>query len=121
MAKNKKNVTELPEEETMVLDELTEAEIAEQDTPKPSREEVKKLLETYREVNAEIDAAQATILSLTEQRSNVVKCIYEAVGKTPFKFDGATVVVMSRTSKEAGSETSYFFKRLGSAIIDFDS
>jgi hypothetical protein len=28
---------------------------------------------------------------------------------------------MTRTAKEEGSETAYFFKRLGAAIVDMDS
>jgi hypothetical protein len=121
--KNKKNqtVVEEPVDDTVDLDELTEAEIAEEDSPRLSREDAKKLFETYREVNAEIVAAEAMIVSLTTQRSNVVKAIYEGVGKGPFKFDGATVTVMTRTSKEEGSETAYFFKRLGAAIVDMDA
>jgi hypothetical protein len=116
-------------EDTLSLDELEKAAEVdagdltdeEDDTPKLSREEAKALFQTYRDVNAEIIAAEQNILSLTAQRSNVVKAIHDGVGKGPFKFDGATVTVMSRTAKEEGSETSYFFKRLGAAIVDMDS
>jgi hypothetical protein len=124
--KNKKPAATVEStEDTISLDELTEEEAAEidadMDTPKLSREEAKALFQTYRDVNAEIVAAEESILSLTAQRSNVVKAIYEGVGKGPFKFDGATVTIMTRTAKEEGSETAYFFKRLGAAIVDMDS
>jgi hypothetical protein len=124
--KNKKSAATVEStEDTISLDELTEEEAAEidadMDTPKLSREEAKALFQTYRDVNAEIVAAEESILSLTAQRSNVVKAIYEGVGKGPFKFDGATVTIMTRTAKEEGSETAYFFKRLGAAIVDMDS
>jgi len=128
--KNKKNQPAAAEatDDTLSLDELEQAAEVdagdltdeEDDTPKLSREEAKQLFQTYRDVNAEIIAAEQGILSLIAQRSNVVKAIYEGVGKGPFKFDGATVTVMSRTAKEEGSETSYFFKRLGAAIVDMD-
>ena len=89
-------------------------------TPKLSREQAKLLFEEYKEVDFAISEAEQKILSLVAQRSNIVKAIYDGVGKGPFKFNGATVTVMTRTSKEEGSETSYFFKRLGSAVQDFD-
>jgi hypothetical protein len=112
-------------EDSISLDELTDEEAAEidasMDTPKLSREEAKALFQTYRDVNAEIVAAETNIVSLIAQRSSVVKAIHDGVGKGPFKFDGATVTIMSRTAKEEGSETSYFFKRLGAAIVDMDS
>jgi len=124
--KNKKPAASVEAtEDSIPLDELSSEEIAEieadSDTPKLSREEAKALFQTYRDVNAEIIAAEEMILSLTAQRSNVVKAIYEGAGKGPFKFDGATVTIMTRTAKEEGSETAYFFKRLGSAIVDMDS
>lgn len=124
-SKKKKNAAIAePTEDTIALDELTteeEAEIeAEMDTPKLSRDEAKLLFAEYKEVDAGIAEAEAKILSLTAQRSNIVKAINDGVGKGPFKFNGLTVTIMTRTAKEEGSETSYFFKRLGSAVQDFD-
>lgn len=124
-SKNKKNKPAAAVEVSSAQEELSEEEIAqideEKDTPKLSRAEAMKLFQMYREVNTELAGVEASIAALVEQRSNVVRAIYEGVGKGPFKFDGQTVTIMTRTAKEEGSETSYFFKRLGSAVQDFDS
>lgn len=124
--KNKKNTAAVePTDDTIALDELTDEEaelVGEKDeTPKLSRAEAMVLFSEYKEVDAGIAEAEAKILSLTVQRSNIVKAIHDGVGKGPFKFNGATMTIMTRTAKEEGSETAYFFKRLGSAVVDFDS
>jgi hypothetical protein len=112
-------LTTLTDEEAAEVDAEMEADVEE--TPKLSRKEAVLLFNEYKEVDAGIAEAEAKILSLTAQRSNIVKAIHDGVGKGPFKFNGATVTIMTRTAKEEGSETAYFFKRLGSAVVDFDS
>jgi hypothetical protein len=115
--KNKKSVEDTADLEEVLSEETEEVEEL---APRLTQEEGKKLFLKYRDLQTEIEAAQASIAALIAERSAAVQAIYEGLGKGPFKFDGATFTVMSRTAKEEGSGTSYFFKRLGAAVQDYD-
>jgi hypothetical protein len=125
MAKNKnKNAVVAPIdgefEEVASVDEtvaVEESELIEDPVEEGgvvSDAEARALFRTYKEVDAELNAAREAVTSLEQQRENCIKTIAEKVGKGPFQVNGAFVTIV--TTKHG----STFFKTVGTRIQNFD-
>lgn len=69
--------------------------------------EKKSLFENYEKLNSEVERVERELEKATENRSNQVMKIADALGKGPFLYKGKKLTPVVRTSK-LGNTSAYF-------------
>lgn len=118
---SKKNETQSQVTEGEVQSGTSEASEATPSEVHHEKASAKVLFAQYEETDAAHARAVKELELATFERSQAVKKILESVGKGPFRYKGAIVTVVGRTTTGTdGDHTTYFFKGQKLAVTDVD-
>lgn len=84
-----------------------------------SKSEAVALFEAYQTAEGKLEAAEKAKDAAFEARTATVKAIYDKLGAGPFEWNGKTVKIFKRDSKDENDQvigTSWFFRSIGEEV-----